>query len=101
MRFLLLNKKQGHFFQFLIIFSCVLAVSSEPTYAYINPGLGVTLLAAIGTLLLAILFAILGVFLLPYKLLMRKLKKNKTAGDTPQEIDASTEDEIVRDEEKD
>lgn len=98
MRFLLFNKKHrslAGFIQFLIIFSCIIAIFSEPTYAYINPGIGVTFFAAIGTFIVAVIIAVFGVFLLPYKLLMRKLKKNKTSNmqaNTKQDLLINNED---------
>ena len=47
------------------------------TYAYVGPGAGITMLGSLWGLIVAVVFVLIGVLILPIKLLRNKAKKRK------------------------
>ena len=63
----------------LIFVSCIIfTLSSTPVYAYIGPSVGISLVGALGAVVVAVFLAIIGVFIWPVRVLMRKIKADKT-----------------------
>jgi len=80
-----------------------LALSPAVANAYVGPGAGLTMLGSLWGLILAIVFVVLGLLILPFKIMRNRMKKNAadTAVDSekPQEktSDASTEQNSTAD----
>ena len=52
---------------------------SEPVFAYVGPGAGLTLLGSLWGLILAVVFVLVGIVLLPLRVLQRRRKARKEA----------------------
>ena len=69
-----------------ITFVYIIATNySNPVYAYINPGLSITVFGSIIAVIVAFFVAIFGILFWPIKALIRKLKKNKKNVKTKEE----------------
>ncbi len=55
------------------------SIAFQPTVAdaYVGPGAGLTMLGSLWGLIIAVLFVIFGVLLLPIKLLLNRVRKNR------------------------
>jgi hypothetical protein len=66
---------------------------SEPAQAYVGPGAGISMLGALGAVIVAILFALVGVVWWPIRTLRRRRKQaasaTPTAGDEADRIGAA------------
>lgn len=47
--------------------------------AYVGPGAGLTMLGSLWGLIIAVLFIVFGILLLPVKLMLNRMRKNKQA----------------------
>jgi hypothetical protein len=76
----------------VLALSTVLA-SSEPAQAYVGPGAGISMLGALGAVIVAILFALVGLVWWPIRTLRRRRKQaasaTPTGGDEADRIGAA------------
>jgi len=59
----------------------VLVTATEPALAYVGPGAGLTLIGALWGLILAVLFVLGGLLVMPVRALMRKYKASAKSAD--------------------
>lgn len=62
-------------------------------FAYVGPGAGLTMLGSLWGLILAILFIVFGLLVLPFKVMRNRMAKNKAAAENEQEkaeVDAAS-----------
>jgi hypothetical protein len=62
----------------LSILPCML-LSPSAAMAYVGPGAGLTMLGSLWGLILAVVFIVFGLLILPIKIMRNKMKKNKAA----------------------
>jgi uncharacterized membrane protein len=53
-----------------------LVLSPTVAFAYVGPGAGITMLGSLWGLILAIVFVLFGLLILPYKIMRNRMKKN-------------------------
>jgi predicted AlkP superfamily phosphohydrolase/phosphomutase len=61
-------------FKTLYFFGLLFLAQTEVAYAYVGPGAGIALVGSSAVLILAILFGIVGLLLLPFRAILRSLK---------------------------
>jgi uncharacterized membrane protein len=74
----------------LVILSGVL-LSPTVTMAYVGPGAGLTMLGSLWGLILAVVFIVFGLLILPIKIMRNKMKKNKAAEEQEKAADGKEE----------
>jgi hypothetical protein len=74
----------------LVILPGVL-LSPTVTMAYVGPGAGLTMLGSLWGLILAVVFIVFGLLILPIKIMRNKMKKNKATEEQEKAADGKEE----------
>ena len=68
-----------------------LILLSSSAFAYVGPGAGITMLGSLWGLIIAIVFVVFGLLILPFKIMRNRMKRNKSdalADDTEEQKEA-------------
>ena len=71
----------------------LIAVVATPAYAYVGPGAGLTMLGSLWGLIIAVVFIVFGLLILPIKLMRNRMKKNKAEQEAQREAEDGSGDE--------
>jgi len=59
------------------LLSTLLAFAPATAFAYVGPGAGITMLGSLWGLIVAVVFIVFGLLILPLKIMRNRMKKNK------------------------